>query len=51
VDAFAPNPHDEVLMVANSERGWSMTYPLRDGVTRFAMIDAQTCDQIPDGPI
>ena len=41
----------EVLMVANNEHGWSMTYPLRDGVTRFAMIDALTCTRIPDGPI
>jgi 2-polyprenyl-6-methoxyphenol hydroxylase-like FAD-dependent oxidoreductase len=51
VDAFAPNPTGEVLMVANSEHGWSMTYPLRDGVTRFAMIDALTCTRIPAGPI
>jgi 2-polyprenyl-6-methoxyphenol hydroxylase-like FAD-dependent oxidoreductase len=51
VDAFAPNPTGEVLMVANNEHGWSMTYPLRDGVTRFALIDALTCNQIPDGPI
>jgi 2-polyprenyl-6-methoxyphenol hydroxylase-like FAD-dependent oxidoreductase len=51
VDAFAPNPNGEVLMVANDEHGWSMTYPLRDGVTRFAMIDALTCTQIPEGPI
>jgi 2-polyprenyl-6-methoxyphenol hydroxylase-like FAD-dependent oxidoreductase len=43
VDAFADNPYPQNVTVANSENGWAMTYPLRNGLTRFAMIDAATC--------
>ena len=28
-----------------------MSYPLRDGVMRFAMIDAATCEDAPDRPL
>lgn len=51
VDAFIDNPYDQVLTVANNEHGWAMTYPLRDGVTRFAMIDARTMTDPPDRPL
>ena len=51
VDAYAANPFDEVLTVSNSEAGWAMSYPLRDGVMRFAMIDAATCAEAPDRPL
>ena len=51
VDAFIDNPHDKVLTVSNNEHGWAMTYPLRDGVTRFAFIDAATMEDAPDRPL
>jgi 2-polyprenyl-6-methoxyphenol hydroxylase-like FAD-dependent oxidoreductase len=43
VDALSDNPYPTNLTVSNSEHGWAMTYPLRKGLTRFAMIDAATC--------
>lgn len=43
VDAFVDNPYPTNLTVAHSENGWAMTYPLRNGLTRFALIDAETC--------
>ena len=51
VDALIDNPNSEVLTVSNDERGWAMTYPLRDGVTRFAFIDAATMGDAPDRPL
>lgn len=51
VDALVANPHSEVLSVSNNEHGWAMTYPLRDGVTRFAFIDAATMADTPDRPL
>lgn len=51
VDAFVSNPHAEVLTVSNNEHGWAMTYPLRDGLTRFAFIDAATMGEAPDRPL
>ncbi len=51
VDAFVPNPYPEVLTVSNNEHGWAMTYPLRDGLTRFAFIDAATMGEEPDRPL
>lgn len=51
VDAYVDNPHSDVLTVSNNERGWAMTYPLRDGVTRFAFIDAETMDVVPEGQL
>lgn len=47
VDAFVDNPNEEPLTVSNTEAGWAMTYPLRDGITRFAFIDAATCKRPP----
>jgi 2-polyprenyl-6-methoxyphenol hydroxylase and related FAD-dependent oxidoreductases len=51
VDAFIDNPHGDTLTVSNDENGWAMTYPLRDGVTRFAFIDAATTAHPSDGPL
>lgn len=51
VDAKIHNPYGKGLTVASSERGWAMTYPLRDGVTRFAFIDAATTAGAPDAPL
>ena len=51
VDAFVANPHAEVVAVSNNEHGWAMTYPLRDGLTRFAFIDAATMTEPPDRPL
>lgn len=51
VDAFVDNPHSDVLTVSNNENGWAMTYPLRDGVTRVAFIDAATMANVPDGKL
>lgn len=51
VDAFVPHPHAEVVAVSNNEHGWAMTYPLRDGLTRFAFIDAATMAEPPDRPL
>ncbi len=51
VDALIVNPHGNTLTVSNDENGWAMTYPLRDGVTRFAFIDAQTMTDALDGPL
>lgn len=48
VDAFTDNPYPRNLTVSNSENGWAMTYPLRNGLTRFAMIDAATCRDMSD---
>ena len=46
VDAFVDNPYSRNVSVSNSANGWAMTYPLRDGLTRFAMIDAATCHDV-----
>jgi 2-polyprenyl-6-methoxyphenol hydroxylase-like FAD-dependent oxidoreductase len=51
VDAMISNPNSEVLTVSNNEHGWAMTYPLRDGVTRFAFIDAETMGEATDRPL
>jgi 2-polyprenyl-6-methoxyphenol hydroxylase-like FAD-dependent oxidoreductase len=51
VDAYAANPFEDVLTVRDSEAGWAMSYPLKDGVMRFAMIDAATCADAPDRPL
>lgn len=51
VDAILPNPHGMALTVSNNENGWAMTYPLRDGVTRFAYIDAATMEDGTHRPI
>ncbi len=51
VDAYATNPFEDVLTVHDSEAGWAMSYPLKDGVMRFAMIDAATCNEPPDRPL
>lgn len=51
VDALIDNPNADVLTVSNNEHGWAMTYPLRDGVTRFAFIDAATMGNAPDQPL
>jgi 2-polyprenyl-6-methoxyphenol hydroxylase-like FAD-dependent oxidoreductase len=51
VDAYADNPNPQPLTVSNSRAGWAMTYPLRDGLTRFAFIDAATCAQARSKPI
>lgn len=51
VDAYTDYKPKEVLTVSNSRAGWAMTYPLRDGVIRFAMIDAATCTQDLDKPL
>ena len=51
VDALIDNPNAEVLTVSNNEHGWAMTYPLRDGVTRFAFIDAATMGDATDKPL
>lgn len=51
VDAYADNPNPQPLTVSNSRAGWAMTYPLRDGLTRFAFIDAASCAQPRSKPI
>ncbi|GAA0304702.1 monooxygenase [Sphingomonas oligophenolica] len=51
VDAFVENPYDKPLTVSHNENGWAMTYPLRNGVTRFAFIDAATMNETPDRPL
>ena len=51
VDALIDNPNADVLTVSNNEHGWAMTYPLRDGVTRFAFIDAATMGDPTDRPL
>ena len=51
VDARIANPYPDVLTVSNDENGWAMTYPLRDGVTRFALIDAATTGDPADRPL
>jgi 2-polyprenyl-6-methoxyphenol hydroxylase-like FAD-dependent oxidoreductase len=42
VDAFIDNPYKTNLTQFNNEAGWGMAYPLRNGVTRLAVIDAKT---------
>jgi 2-polyprenyl-6-methoxyphenol hydroxylase-like FAD-dependent oxidoreductase len=51
VDAYAENPNPQPLTVSHSRAGWAMTYPLRDGLTRFAFIDAASCAQPRSKPI
>lgn len=51
VDALADNPYPQNLTVSNDVNGWAMTYPLRKGLTRFAMIDAATYHQVPEKPL
>lgn len=51
VDALIDNPHEDNLTVGSNPNGWAMTYPLRDGVTRFAYIDALTTGDSPDQPL
>jgi 2-polyprenyl-6-methoxyphenol hydroxylase-like FAD-dependent oxidoreductase len=45
VDAFIDNPYRKNLTQFNNQAGWGMAYPLRDGVTRLAVIDAATTHQ------
>jgi 2-polyprenyl-6-methoxyphenol hydroxylase-like FAD-dependent oxidoreductase len=45
VDAYVENPYKAPVTVFNSAAGWAMAYPLRDGVTRLAFIDAATCHE------
>jgi 2-polyprenyl-6-methoxyphenol hydroxylase-like FAD-dependent oxidoreductase len=42
VDAKINNPYKTVSTVFHSAAGWALSYPLRDGVTRLAFIDAAT---------
>ena len=51
VDAYTNNPFDDVLRVHDSAAGWALSYPLKEGVMRFAMIDAETCGDAPDRPL
>lgn len=46
VDAFTNHKPAQVLTVKSTASGWAMTYPLRNGLMRFAMIDAATCHDI-----
>lgn len=51
VDAILSNPYKTILTVANNAAGWAMTYPIRDGVTRFAIIDAATMHEAVEKPL
>lgn len=51
VDAKLDFPFDEPLFVTNNIHGWGMAYPLRDGVTRFGIIDAINFRQPKDAPV
>lgn len=50
VDAFVANPFPRPLTVFHNLNGWAMSYPLRDGLTRFAFIDAETNATPREGP-
>ncbi|QQX89548.1 FAD-dependent monooxygenase (plasmid) [Cupriavidus necator] len=51
VDAFTDYRPEQVLTVKSTSSGWAMTYPLRDGLVRFAMIDAATCQSTSSGEL
>lgn len=42
VDAELPYPFEDPAIVVNTQHGWGLSYPLRTGLTRLAVIDATT---------
>jgi 2-polyprenyl-6-methoxyphenol hydroxylase-like FAD-dependent oxidoreductase len=42
VDAELPYPFENPVTVVNTEHGWGLSYPLRENLTRLALIDATT---------
>lgn len=42
VDAEVPYPFPDPIHVENNPRGWGLSYPLNESVTRFGIIDAAT---------
>jgi 2-polyprenyl-6-methoxyphenol hydroxylase-like FAD-dependent oxidoreductase len=52
VDAKLDFPWPETpLVVTNNIHGWGMAYPLKDGVTRFGLIDAIDTHDPKDAPV
>ncbi|PTQ93046.1 2-polyprenyl-6-methoxyphenol hydroxylase-like FAD-dependent oxidoreductase [Paraburkholderia sp. GV068] len=52
VDAKLDFPWPETpLVVTNNIHGWGMAYPLRDGVTRFGLIDSLHFRKPKDAPV
>lgn len=50
-DAVLPYPWPDPITVVNNLAGWGLSYPLRDGLTRFGLIDAVSSYSERDAPV
>ncbi|MDF2117220.1 FAD-dependent monooxygenase [Roseiarcaceae bacterium H3SJ34-1] len=51
VDVRLENPWSAPVTVTNNIHGWGLSYPLKDGITRFGLIDAIASKESRDEPV
>jgi 2-polyprenyl-6-methoxyphenol hydroxylase-like FAD-dependent oxidoreductase len=51
VDVRLENPWSAPVTVTNNINGWGLSYPLKDGITRFGLIDAIASRESRDEPV